>query len=131
MVLLDTHVWVWWMLGQEDLPANQRAQLTALAGKHPPLLSDVSLWEVQMMYSRKRLPLQISFEQWLHGATRPDVVQLIRITPAIAIKVGELPNNFHGDPADRIIVATAIVHDVPLFTHDRKIQRSKVVPLWI
>jgi PIN domain nuclease of toxin-antitoxin system len=131
MVLLDTHVWVWWMFGQKDLPANQRAQLTALAGKQPPLLSDVSLWEVQMMYSRKRLPLQIPFEHWLHAATRPEVVQLVRLTPAIAIKLSQLPNTFYGDPVDRIIVATALVHEVPLFTHDRKIQRSRVVPLWV
>ncbi len=94
-------------------------------------MSDVSLWEVQMMYSRNRLRLEISFEQWLHQATQPDIVQLVRITPAIAIKLDELPANFHGDPADRIIVATALVHDVPLFTHDRKIQRAKVVPLWV
>lgn len=130
MVLLDTHVWVWWMLGQRDLPANERAQLIALARTRPPLLSDVSLWEVQMMYSKKRLPLSISFDQWLHRATQPDIVQVVRITPAIAIKLAELPKTFHGDPADRIIVATALAHDVPLLTHDRKIQRAQVVPLW-
>jgi PIN domain nuclease of toxin-antitoxin system len=83
-----------------------------------------------MMYSKRRLPLQIPFGQWLFQATQPDVVQLVRITPAIAIKLAELPAGLHADPADRIIVATAIVYGVPLFTHDRKIQRAKVVPLW-
>ena len=130
MVLLDTHIWVWWMLGQKDLPSHQHAQLTALARTRPPFLSDVSLWEVQMMYSKKRLPLHIPFGQWLNQATQPDVVELVRITPAIAIKLTELPRALQADPADRIIVATAIVHGVPLFTHDRKIQRAKVVPLW-
>ncbi|MEP6603626.1 MAG: type II toxin-antitoxin system VapC family toxin [Spartobacteria bacterium] len=130
MVLLDTHVWVWWMLGQKELPRSERDQLTALARHRPPLLSDVSLWEVQMMYSKKRLPLEIPFDQWLQEATQPTVVHLLRITPAVALKLADLPDNFHGDPADRIIVATALVHDVPLLTHDRKIQRAKVVPLW-
>src|SRR5438132_8687086 len=128
MVLLDTHVWVWWMLGQKDLPSHQHAQLTDLSKTQPPLLSDVSLWEVQMMYSKGRLPLQIPFAQWLYQAAQPDVVQLVRITPAIAIKLAELPRDLQADPADRIIVATAIVHGVPLLTHDRKIQRAKVVP---
>jgi PIN domain nuclease of toxin-antitoxin system len=131
MVLLDTHVWIWWLLGQQELPAHERSRLIATARVHPPMLSDVSLWEVQMMYSKKRLPLfSISFEQWLERATRPDVVTLIRITPAVALKLNQLPESFHGDPADRIIVATALVHHFPLLTYDRKIRSAQLVPLW-
>jgi PIN domain nuclease of toxin-antitoxin system len=129
-VLLDTHVWIWWVLGQEDLPRRQRSRLDALAMRAPPLVSDVSLWEAQMIFARKRLSLEIPFDRWLYRATRPSLVTMTRITPAIALCLNELPADFHADPADRIIVATALTAGVPLLTYDRKIQNSGVVRLW-
>ncbi len=130
MLLLDTHIWVWWLLGQKDLPPKQRTRLNAAASRNPPLVSDISVWEVQMMFAKGRLPLQIPFDQWLHRATRPDLVQMVRIDVAVALRLNGLPVDFQGDPADRIIVATALARGVPLFTHDRKMQRCMIVPLW-
>jgi PIN domain nuclease of toxin-antitoxin system len=127
-VLLDTHVWIWWVLGQKGLPRRQRARLDAM--RTPPLVSDVSLWEAQIMFAKKRLPLDMPFDRWLYRATRPAVVTMIRITPSVAVQLNELPDDFHADPADRIIVATALAAGVPLLTYDRKIRRSNIVPLW-
>jgi PIN domain nuclease of toxin-antitoxin system len=129
-VLLDTHVWIWWVLGQRDLPRRQRAKLDAMAMRTPPLVSDVSLWEAQMMFAKKRLPLDMPFDRWLYRATRSAVVTMIRITPSVAVQLNELPPDFNADPADRIIVATALAAGVPLLTYDRKIRSSNIVPLW-
>jgi PIN domain nuclease of toxin-antitoxin system len=129
-VLLDTHVWIWWVLGQKDLPRRHRARLDALAMRAPPLVSDVSLWEAQMIFAKKRMPLNIPFDRWLYRATRSAVVTLVRISPSVALQLNELPSNFHADPADRIIVATALAAGVPLLTFDRKIQGAGVVRLW-
>lgn len=129
-VLLDTHVWIWWVLGQKELPRRLRSRLDALARRAPPLVSDVSLWEAQMMFAKRRLPLKMPFDRWLYLATKPSLVTMTRITPSVALRLNELPADFHADPADGIIVATALAAGVPLLTYDRKIQSSGVVQLW-
>lgn len=129
-VLLDTHVWIWWLTGQEELPTKERIRLDRAAEEEPPFLSDISLWEAQMMHAKGKLKLEIPFAQWLIEATLPDVVQLARITPNVVLKLDSLPGSFHGDPADRIIVATALAQDVPVHTHDRKIRQTRLVKLW-
>ena len=59
--------------------------------------------------------------RWIKGATSPNAIRLLEITPDIAIDAYSLPGNFHKDPADRLIVATARVHQLTIITSDRKI----------
>ena len=129
-VLLDTHVWIWWLTGQDDLPKREKKRLDELATHHPPFLSDISLWEAQMMAAKGRLQLSRPFAQWLIEATLPDVVRLVRLSPEVILQLDNLPSTFHGDPADRIIAATALALDIPLCTHDKLLRKSKVVRLW-
>ena len=68
--------------------------------------------------------------EWLEAAAHPRTVRVIPIMPAIAAEVASLPQSFHGDPADRLIVATCRVLDVPLLSHDNRIVQSRLVKRW-
>ncbi len=129
-VVLDTHVWIWWLLGQPALPGRERDALDALARDEPPLLPAVSMWEAQMLHAKGRLELQPPFERWLREATQPLVVQIAPLSADVVVAVDQLPASFHGDPADRLIVATAKAMNLPLATHDKGIRRSRTVQLW-
>jgi PIN domain nuclease of toxin-antitoxin system len=129
-VLLDTHVWLWWLLGQPDLPRREREALDEAAKRDPPLISAISLWEAQMLHSRRRLKLSMPFGRWLREAAAPDVVKIAPFDVEVVLAVNALPERFHGDPADRLIVATARALDVALATHDHNIRRSRLVRLW-
>ncbi len=127
-LILDTHIWIWWMNGEQQLSDKERKHLDELAKSgNPPWLSDMSLWEAQMLHQKGRLNLQIPFSLWLQTAAVPEVVRLARISPEVVLEVEALPKGFHGDPADRIIVATAKALNLTLWTHDKNIFKSKVV----
>lgn len=126
--LIDTHIWIWWMGQRPELPPRYRAELNALG--EPPLLSVVSLWELSMLVERRSLKLKPSPLKWLDRASRRDAVHLAQITPEVGKELLALPNTFQGDPADRIIVATARAMNLPLMTMDKTIRKSKLVKLW-
>lgn len=128
--LLDTHVWVWWLLGDQRLKPRDRDTLDALPADHRPALCDISLWEVALLVQRGRLRLQTNLVEWLAVAASPATVTVMPITAAIAVEMNRLPEGFHQDPADRLIVATARVTGRPVATHDARIRRSRLVKLW-
>lgn len=127
-VLLDTHAWIWWLTGQKDLAVAKRTQLDRLAeAGAPPFLAAISLWEAQMLYRKDRLQLQTDFPVWLSQASDPSVVRLLPLDTMVVLTLDELPDRFHSDLADRIIVATAKAHGLPLMTEDKSIRKSRVV----
>jgi len=128
--LLDTHIWIWWMLEDPRLTKAQREALDSLPSNHRPFLADISLWEASLLLSKGRLVIDQDTESWLALAASPAVVQLCPITPSIAAEMGRLPAEFHQDPADRLIVATARNKHLPLATMDRKIIDAKVTKIW-
>ena len=128
--LLDTHIWIWWLLGSDRLSARERQALDQLARDGNAYLSAMSLWEAQMLHSKGRLTLDRSFSLWLEQAALPEIVKLLPLDVDVVIALDQLPPDFHGDPADRLIAATARVHDLVLATHDRAIRSSGVVPIW-
>lgn len=128
--LLDTHVWVWWMLGDSRLSAGEREALDALPGDQRPALCDISLWEVALLVQLGRLRLDDGLEDWLRIAASPPTIQLLPITSAVVVEMNRLPARFHQDPADRLIVATARAAGLPLATHDTRIRRSRLSALW-
>ena len=129
-VLLDTHFWIWWVTGQSTLTATERRALGTAAETGQLALSAISLWEAQMLHAHGRLQLTIPFDTWLLQAAAPSVVQLIPLDVTVILALDKLPESFHGDPADRIIVATARGRDLPLATRDGAIRRSRAVRLW-
>jgi len=129
-VLLDTHVWVWWLTGAPGLSASTRRALNAQTTRALPFLSAISLWEAQMLVAKGRIRPHDRFDRWLRDMSAPDVVRVLPLDAEVVIALNDLPASFHGDPADRIIVATARAHRLPLATRDRTIRRSRVATLW-
>ncbi|MBE7461718.1 MAG: type II toxin-antitoxin system VapC family toxin [Burkholderiales bacterium] len=130
-LLLDTHVWLWWLLGQPQLAARERDALDrhAAAGT-PPGLSAISLWEAQMLAARGRLSIDEPLTHWLPTAAASETVTVLPLDVAAILALDALPKGFHGDPADRIIVATARAHGLPLATRDGNIRRSRAAKIW-
>ena len=130
-VLLDTHVWIWWLLRDSPLRAKERAALDlAAAAAGSILLPAICQWELQMLHAKKRVDLPIPFAAWLRRATSPDVLTVVPLDAEAVISVDALPATFRGDPADRMIVATARTLDLPLATHDDVIRKSRLVKIW-
>lgn len=125
--LLDTHVLLWWLGEPERLLPQQRSMLDDVAPESPVLVSDITLWEIAMLASRRRIHLRMPLREWLESAVAPPLVQRSGITPAIASEVAALPESFPRDPADRILAATARVLNATLVTRDERIRDSKVV----
>ena len=119
MIVLDTHIWVWWVDGSARLTPAHEATILAevLDGLG---VSAISCWEVAKLVESGRLRLAIPVEQWLNLALRPPV-RLLPLSPEVAIESTRLPGTFHRDPADQMIVATARRYGVPLLTADRLI----------
>lgn len=128
--LLDTHAWIWWMQADARLGKPAIAALDAFGADDRPSVSAICLWEVAMLVNLGRLDLGESLRSWLDAAADPRTVRLLPITPAIANEVGRIPDGVHRDPADRLIIATARVHDLPVLTRDKAIRRSKLVTMW-
>ncbi len=122
MILLDTHIWVWWVHGGDQLTPVQREAITAnetdVIG-----ISVISCWEIAKLVEYRRLQLPNNLEAWFAQAFDYPGVQLFALTPEIAIESTRLPGEFHRDPADQIIVATARFYGSPLVTSDEKIIR--------
>lgn len=83
-----------------------------------------------MLAARKRLSLAVPFESWLIQAAAPDVVRVLPIEVAVILALHRLPERFRGDPADRIIAATALAHDLAVATRDANLRRSRLFRLW-
>ena len=120
--LLDTHVFVWLMNGSEDLASSPCIRrLEEAASRAGIKVSAISIWEIGMLESKGRVSLPTSPAAWVERALTAPGLSLVPLTPAIALHSSRLPGNFHGDPADRIIVATARELGATLVTRDRQI----------
>ena len=128
--LLDTHAWIWWVDGDDRLEPRIRKKLDAFPEAERPLISDISLWEMAMLVNLGRVALKVSFETWLAAAANPRTVRVLPINGMIAADVVRLPDTFHRDPADRVIVSTSRVHGLPILTKDARIAGSGLARLW-
>jgi PIN domain nuclease of toxin-antitoxin system len=129
IALLDTHVLVWWFDRSWRLSAAQRRILRRAEQGDAVGVSDISLWEVASLIERGRMKLALPIDEWLARATAPPRAERVGITPAIAREMIDLAITRDWDPADRILVATARVHGVPLVTCDARIIDSELVPV--
>ena len=125
--LLDTHVLIWWLDDHDRLSHAQREVVSTAGAESPLVVSDISLWEVAMLHGLGRLHLTIPLREWLEKAVAPPLVRRQGISPAIASELASLPDSFHRDPADRILVATARVLGMTLLTRDRRIVDAALV----
>jgi PIN domain nuclease of toxin-antitoxin system len=120
VIILDTHIWIWWSQEDSQLSAYQRdaiedARIDGVG------VCTISLIEIARLVQKGRIILPKLIHEWFDIALAQQGVILISITPEIAIDAANLPGSFHKDPADRIIVATARAYDCPLVTADKEI----------
>ncbi len=120
MIVLDTHIWVWWVHGDQRI-TDAQAQIIQSNETSGIGVSAISVWETAKLVEYKRLELPCPLHEWFELALSYPGVRLIALTPDIAVESTRLPGQFHRDPADQIIVATARLYDCPLITSDRKI----------
>jgi PIN domain nuclease of toxin-antitoxin system len=130
MILLDTHVVVW--LAQEYQrisPQAQAAIVDARKKERGIAVSDITLFEIALLASRRRVTFKPDVETTLREIERQFIV--LPITANVALQAFEFRTEFPNDPVDRIIGATALVEDIPLLTADREIRKSRAVPtIW-
>lgn len=130
MIVLDTHVW-WWSISE---PAQLSRKARQLITKTPPeqrTIASISIWEFAMMVTRGRIELTISPDEWLDYAINKTGLTILELNSKIALESCNLPGNFHKDPADRIIVATARASRSQLITKDQKIiEYPHVTTVW-
>lgn len=122
MILLDTHVWVWFVDQPELLPAGVRTQIEAGRESMDVGVSCISTWEIFMLSKRGRLSFRMPTDVWVERCERLPFLRFIPIDNVIARTAVNLPEPFHADPADRIIAATALTVGCPLITKDAKIR---------
>lgn len=120
MIVLDTHIWVWWVQGDRAL-SRRVGTLIERTERRGLVVSVISCWEVALLAARGRLELPVPLGQWMTTALAYPGVQLAMLTPEIAIDAATLPGTFHRDPADRLLAATARALDCPLVTSDAAI----------
>lgn len=126
MIVLDTHIWVWWVHGDELITSTQ-AEI--IKGNEAEIIgvSTISAWEIAKLVEHNRLELHCPLHEWFYEALSYPGIRLMELTPEIAIESTRLPGKFHRDPADQIIVAIARLYDSPLITSDTKIQKYPYV----
>ena len=128
MILLDTHIWVWWVNESKEL-STKHQQIIESQQAGGLGVSIISCWEVAKLVELGRVQLTISVEEWLTEALQYPQIQLLELTPKIVVESTQLPGTFHRDPADQMIVATARVLNINLVTADRKIRDYPYVKL--
>lgn len=115
MILLDTHIWIWWVSGAHaSIPADVRDRLAA---EPSAAVSAMSCLEVALLVRRKRIALDRPLAAWFPLALEGSGIGLLPLTPEVAERAAMLPEH-HKDPADRVIIATAIARQLPLLSLD-------------
>lgn len=131
MIVLDTHVLVWWVADDSMLSLTAKAAIEEEQAKGEIIISSISAWEIAMLVQRERLLLSMDVDSWLATVSQIDAVRFVPVDTEVATKSVALPGEFHKDPADRMIVATARKLAVPLVTKDEKIRTyAHVRTIW-
>ncbi|MBE9212645.1 type II toxin-antitoxin system VapC family toxin [Plectonema cf. radiosum LEGE 06105] len=119
MIILDTHIWVWWIDGNKRLTEKHREYIEGHQEEGLGV-SILSCWEVAKLVEKNRLVFSCSVNEWLEAALAYPGVQLLNLTLPIVVDSTQL-SGFHSDPFDQIIVATARAYGCPFLTADAKI----------
>jgi len=121
MILLDTHVFIWLVNGDDKLSEKC---IKILKEDQNKFLSVISCWEISLLLEKDRIKIKYSFDDWIHNALAAYNIQLMNLDLDIIITYHKL-NDFHSDPADKLISATSICKNIPLLTLDRKLIEYK------
>ncbi len=122
MIVLDTHVLIWWVDGAAKLSRPAASAIKRAQAENGIMISSITAWEIAMLVDRGRLTLTMDVSTWLATVDRISGLRFTPVDNPIAVGSVNLPGEFHQDPADRIIVATARRFGAPLVTQDRRIR---------
>lgn len=122
-LLLDTHIWIWLSFGTPGVFKPDMHKRLDLSSRARPLhVSIISAWEAAMLAAKGRLNLAMPAQAWIEQSLLHPAMRLVALDdPAVAAESNELPGDFHADPADRLLVATARIGGYTLVTRDQKI----------
>lgn len=124
MLLLDTHIWLWYAEGDEaQLAAASVKRLDDVRRSDGLVISAISVWEIGVQHAKGRIQLSAPLRDWVHQALSPAGLSLLPIDADIAAESTLLPGEPHGDPADRLLIATARIRGIVLATRDKDILR--------
>jgi PIN domain nuclease of toxin-antitoxin system len=121
MILLDTHTWIWFLSDPEMLSEQGKKAIAEAAAAKTVHVSSISVWEVALLVQKQRLDLSISLDDWLSRAQTLPFCAFIPVDNDIAVRSVRLPAPIHTDPADRMIIATAMKLNATIVTKDEKI----------
>ena len=121
MILLDTHVLIWAAEDNRRLGEAARATIEEARYSDRVGVSAITPWDIALLVEKGRLQLAMELGAWIRTVFQAPGIHLVPIEPAIAIDSVRLPGNFHADPADRLIIATARRWGAPLLTADTAI----------
>ena len=129
--LLDTHTWIWWQMNPSKLSKKVKRLILETENYDELLLSSISPWEFSKLLEKNRLGISCNPEDWISSALDMPKLRLVGLTPRIAYRSTALPQPFHSDPGDQIIVATAREEKATILTKDEKILDYKhVKSIW-
>lgn len=129
--VLDTHAWIWWVTSDRRLSRRARTAIDRAQGRGELWVSMISIWEIAKKIEQGQLALDRPLEEWFEAALSSEGLHVAEMTRPILIDSCRLPQPFHGDPADQIIVATARAHSATLVTRDARLRDyAQVRTVW-
>ena len=132
MILLDTHALVWWVAEPKRIPPKARRAIDAAVKANEAIaVSSISVWEIAMLVARKRLAFTIDADTWIDSVEALPFLTFVPVDNRIATRSVQLADFPHRDPADRLIVATALGNGATVVTADNRLRRYKpITTLW-
>lgn len=127
MIVIDTHVLIWWLMDTSLLSSKAKRAITKEAARSGIIASAISVLEITTAARRGRLKLSVPVENWLADTRLLPELRYEPVTGEIAQLAGSFGEEMHGDPADRLIAATALVLNVPLVTADTKLRAYRTL----
>jgi PIN domain nuclease of toxin-antitoxin system len=128
VILLDTHALIWWVAEPDRLPASARQLIDAAVEADEPIaVSSISFWEIAMLVARQRLVFSIHVDTWIAKVQALPFLTFVPVDNRIAVRAVQLADFPHRDPADRMIVATALGLGATLVTADDKLRSYQAI----
>ena len=131
VIVLDTHTLIWWVTNDAALSKKAKTAIERERAGGEIIVSAISAWEIAMLVKRETIAFSMDVENWLATVQQIPGVRFAPVDVDVSLKSVQLPGEFHKDPADRLIVATARKFAAPLVTKDLKIRAyAHVKTIW-
>jgi len=131
MILLDTHILIWDALVPERLSTKAKQAIAQANQTDGMLIADITLWEIAMLIQKRQVQIDTDCQSFIQLLLQANRIDVRSISPKIAALSVQLSNSINKDPADRLIVATAVVENVSLVTADRDLRSAtQIATIW-